>query len=286
MKKTEAKNLAQSITRQIKNGSTIDVRKLRRRKWRQLNLPYLSVNLNDLAVLAVFEVHKNENDYWIALTNWRTNHLKNYYLVTFGRDRDGSIKDLCELHECDGLELRWQYNPTRTDGKNVTRKKRFSEMYGSTEVSISIPTASVSVDEFLTDVLRVAEIRKTAQDLQTTARYDDDGTFPEGRRIERLHRSRERSPQAVSQAKENHASANDGRLPCEICGFEFQEVYGERGKNFIEAHHKIPLGELKDGQITDTTFDDLALVCANCHRMLHRNPYFTVEELKRCYESS
>ncbi len=282
MNRTEANNLAQSIAHQIKTGSTIDVRELRLQEWQQMNFPFLRATLD---VLKVFKAHKNENDYWIALTNWRKNRPDNYYLVTFGRD-GRPIRVLCELHECDGLELRWQYKPTRTDGRNEERKQKFSEMYGSTEVSISIPTASVSVDEFLMDILRVAEIRKVAQNLQTTALFDDDGTFPEGRRIERLHKTRERSSKAVSQAKEKHASANGGRLPCEICGFEFQKVYGERGENFIEAHHKIPLGELKDDHVTDTTLDDLALVCANCHRMLHRNPFFTVEELKRCCESS
>ena len=50
--------------------------------------------------------------------------------------------------------------------------------------------------------------------------------------------------------------------------FDFQIVYGDLGKGFIEAHHRTPLSELK-GEKT-TKLDDLALVCSNCHRMLHK----------------
>ena len=107
MEKSRARHLVQSITRQITIGSTIDIRKLSKKAWQRLKLPLLG---NERDILAVFEVHENENDYWIALTNWRRNNPANYYLVTYGRD--GLIKILGELHESDGLELQWQYRPS------------------------------------------------------------------------------------------------------------------------------------------------------------------------------
>ena len=275
MEKSRARHLVQSITRQITIGSTIDIRKLSKKAWQRLKLPLLG---NERDILAVFEVHENENDYWIALTNWRRNNPANYYLVTYGRD--GLIKILGELHESDGLELQWQYRPSLKDNRNEERVRRFVQMYGSIGVNISLPATTISADEFLTDVLRVAEIRKTAQDLSTIIRLDEDGAFPEGRRIEWLHKRRERSSRVVREAKERHARANNGNLPCEACGFDFQELYGDRGRHFIEAHHKVPLSELKEDQIAETFVDDLALVCANCHRMLHKKPYSTVEDLR------
>jgi len=60
----------------------------------------------------------------------------------------------------------------------------------------------------------------------------------------------------------------DSLLRCEVCGFSFVESYGERGRGFIEAHHKKPLASLKLGD--ETTVNDLALLCANCHRIIHR----------------
>ena len=69
------------------------------------------------------------------------------------------------------------------------------------------------------------------------------------------------------------------RLICEACGFDFEAVYGERGHGFIECHHKIPLPEVDPA--TPTRLKDLALLCANCHRMIHRRrPWLEVEELK------
>ena len=55
---------------------------------------------------------------------------------------------------------------------------------------------------------------------------------------------------------------------CQVCGTRFEEVYGRLGKEFAEAHHIIPLSQLR-GEVT-TSIDDLRTVCANCHRMLHR----------------
>ena len=58
---------------------------------------------------------------------------------------------------------------------------------------------------------------------------------------------------------------------CEACGFNFQERYGELGLEYIEAHHLIPYSELKNGE--KRTLDiakDFVVLCANCHRMIHR----------------
>jgi len=65
-------------------------------------------------------------------------------------------------------------------------------------------------------------------------------------------------------------------LECEVCGFDFFETYGERGNGFAECHHKLPLSH----GTRSTYLRDLAVVCANCHRMLHRGDSLTVEELR------
>lgn len=70
-----------------------------------------------------------------------------------------------------------------------------------------------------------------------------------------------------------------GQPACEVCGFDFEQAYGERGRGFIECHHKIPLPEIDPA--TPTQLEDLALLCANCHRMVHASrPWITVEALK------
>ena len=56
-------------------------------------------------------------------------------------------------------------------------------------------------------------------------------------------------------------------------------MYGARGVGYIQYHHRTPLTELDAGR--RPTPDDLHLICANCHAMLHAEDQpITVEELK------
>lgn len=67
---------------------------------------------------------------------------------------------------------------------------------------------------------------------------------------------------------------------CQICNFDFQEVYGSIGKLFIEVHHITPVSVIGPGYKIDVE-KDLIPVCANCHAMLHKkNPPYLPNELK------
>ncbi len=61
------------------------------------------------------------------------------------------------------------------------------------------------------------------------------------------------------------------KLCCEVegCGFDFFEVYGDKGEGFAHVHHLRPLASFRD-EGEKVTLDDLAVVCANCHAMIHR----------------
>jgi 5-methylcytosine-specific restriction protein A len=73
--------------------------------------------------------------------------------------------------------------------------------------------------------------------------------------------------------------AEKGDLSCDACGFSFYKKYGARGAGYIEAHHTKPISEL-NGRVK-TSADDIALVCSNCHRMLHRiRPWLSIEGLR------
>ena len=69
---------------------------------------------------------------------------------------------------------------------------------------------------------------------------------------------------------------------CMVCGFDFEKVYGELGKDFIEVHHVMPLSNINEEKDINP-ITDLVCVCANCHRMLHRHKdsILTIEELKK-----
>ncbi len=94
------------------------------------------------------------------------------------------------------------------------------------------------------------------------------GLEGEERRRFVLHRARE---QRLRDAKIREALSRDaGHLRCEVprCGFDFREKYGPLGKEFAHVHHLTPLGDRAGGSTTRVS--DLAIVCANCHAMIHR----------------
>ena len=100
----------------------------------------------------------------------------------------------------------------------------------------------------------------------------------EGRVIYKLHKYRERDPKLNKKKKEQYFKKY-GKLDCEVCEFDFYKVYGALGEGFMECHHKVPLSEI-EGEVI-TSIKDLALVCANCHRMLHRKiDTLSIEELR------
>lgn len=66
----------------------------------------------------------------------------------------------------------------------------------------------------------------------------------ERKRKLKLHKTLERDKSFIKQIKREYYISNP-EMPCQICGFSFNKNYGELGIGFIEAHHKIPLSELK-----------------------------------------
>ncbi len=60
---------------------------------------------------------------------------------------------------------------------------------------------------------------------------------------------------------------------CEVCNFNFQEIYGDIGKEFIEAHHLIPLSKLQGEKVALDPIKDFAVLCSNCHRMIHKSEF-------------
>jgi len=105
---------------------------------------------------------------------------------------------------------------------------------------------------------------------------DEENTEVEGNRKEKLVRYYERNPKLRARAISFHG------LTCKVCGFNFEKVYGKRGKNYIEAHHIIPISSLD----TETEVDyksEMTVLCSNCHRMIHRekNNPLSVEGLKK-----
>ncbi|MEU3793241.1 HNH endonuclease [Streptomyces fructofermentans] len=159
------------------------------------------------------------------------------------------------------------------------------------------PTNGGSLDvavlhDFLTRPQEMSETARlirqgiTTGDLQSFSPTEDedlgdDYSAPEGRLLMRRHRARERN-KALRDKKITSVLQRGGQLACEACGFNFERVYGDRGAGYIECHHVLPLHVAGEGR---TKLSDLALICANCHRMIHRRaPWPTPGELRASME--
>ena len=73
--------------------------------------------------------------------------------------------------------------------------------------------------------------------------------------------------------------SKDGRICCQICGFDFGKFYGENYKNLIEVHHIKPISEIGKSYKIDGT-KDLIPLCPNCHMVIHSKNAETINELK------
>lgn len=104
---------------------------------------------------------------------------------------------------------------------------------------------------------------------------NDDLEGKEGRLLRTAVQRRERDPKLRADKIESVLMAGHP-IACEVCGFDFSKRYPKRGNGYIEVHHRRPLHTTG---IVTTRLSDLALLCANCHRMIHRGNWIAVEEL-------
>lgn len=120
-----------------------------------------------------------------------------------------------------------------------------------------------------TDIMDTVHTDVIAEELE---QY---GTRTEGRITSYYGKKFERDPINRELAIQIHG------VTCAACNFNFEQKYGERGRDFIEIHHIKPLSSL-GGSAEINPKEDLVPLCANCHRMVHRRKdhVLTMEELK------
>ncbi|MFJ9021648.1 HNH endonuclease [Streptomyces sp. NPDC102259] len=195
--------------------------------------------------------------------------------LEFNDSRVIELSELLQTMPIHPEELRNELfrNPNGVARKTVDITSRHPDYRGK-------PTNGNALDvevmnDFLTRPAEMAEVAQRIRDglltgdfqtLPPEAEEEDDYSAPEGRLLIRRHRSRERD-KGLRKRKIDAVLRQGRRLACEACGFDFEAIYGPRGAGYIECHHVVPLHEAGEGR---TKLSDLALICANCHRMIHR----------------
>jgi 5-methylcytosine-specific restriction protein A len=79
------------------------------------------------------------------------------------------------------------------------------------------------------------------------------------------HRSIERQPSHSRAVKKAQG------YRCKGCDKLLVDKYGDVASDLIDAHHLTPLSSLDEGEIVSfDPVDDFAVLCPNCHRVIHR----------------
>jgi len=110
---------------------------------------------------------------------------------------------------------------------------------------------------------------------------DDDGKLTEGC-IHQVHVTKHERNRILRQKCLQHYG-----YVCQVCGIDFEKVYGESGKQFIEVHHLNPIADT-DGEHVLDPVNGLVPLCSNCHSMIHRKPGgqpYSLQELKDLYKA-
>jgi hypothetical protein len=179
-----------------------------------------------------------------------------------------------------GLELR-QFLPLDLEipRDEIVNKAQYTEKWSPMASGNVLPEPILDAILSLWDRRSLPRGKSEPANPGTDTLETEADVFPEGRVIFRQHRLRERNRAVIDKAKAEEMRRSGGKLRCCVCRFDFADVYGALGQGFIEGHHTKPLGDLEDE--SETKVADIALVCSNCHRMLHRyRPWPNASELR------
>lgn len=94
---------------------------------------------------------------------------------------------------------------------------------------------------------------------------DDEDEFVEGKVVTRVHRRIERNRKLRIALVRDRRKTN--RLRCDACFRTNPTSDGRLDDAIFEAHHLVPLASRGT---TTTKLGDVALLCANCHKLIHR----------------
>jgi len=105
-----------------------------------------------------------------------------------------------------------------------------------------------------------------------------DKDFSEGN-SEKVYVNRYERDKKAREACLNHFGYN-----CQICEFNFEDTYGNIGRNSIHVHHIIPLHKIGKSYKVNP-IKDLIPVCPNCHLILHKKNAPTIDKLKKYFKN-
>ena len=99
--------------------------------------------------------------------------------------------------------------------------------------------------------------------------------IPEGATKRITVNAYERSPRARRECLNYYG------YRCRVCDILMEDIYGERGREFIQVHHLKPMQQIQQ-RYKVHPIKDLIPVCPNCHAILHRgDQLLSIREARR-----
>ncbi|AIF44518.1 HNH endonuclease [Virgibacillus sp. SK37] len=197
--------------------------------------------------------------------------LENHQKISEGTLEDENSKQLLTPSKKKGLELLFKHNP-------MVHIHDISMVHYKQDRQKNSPWAKEPASSLrsLYNELENTRLRNIVDHDVEIEKQQDATNYKDGEVKQYYGNRYERKAKNRLKAIEIHGTI------CAVCGFKFEEVYGELGRDFIEIHHVRPLSTLNEAVEVDPA-KDLVTVCPNCHRMLHRNrnKVLSVEELKK-----
>jgi len=103
----------------------------------------------------------------------------------------------------------------------------------------------------------------------------DEKEFFEGHCKQIFVNKYERDPKARKACLDHFGYA------CQVCGFDFEKVYGPIGRGIIHVHHHKNKISASKKECKINPLKDLIPVCPNCHTMIHsRREMLIIDEVK------
>jgi predicted HNH restriction endonuclease len=196
----------------------------------------------------------------------------NSALKKFAKQQGHDVSSLLEIDDIDLLTV-WQgklannsnyvYNPRRQETKTQEGLRYYIDFLrnrGNTTASTNVTTSTSPHTNV--EVVTENEIESATEGMMKEVTFF----------------------RSVRNRKIRNLCAERDKYTCQVCGFNFETVYGERGKGFIEIHHKNPMANFdKEHEIK---LEDLVALCSNCHSMIHYGGEFLdVDDLKKMHKA-
>lgn len=131
----------------------------------------------------------------------------------------------------------------------------------------SLPSEDELTRDLLTLVVQYAVLVDRELPSSSSLEQEDDEVHFEDLTKIRAHKRIERNQKLARKVKKLKG------FRCEACGFRYESSYHGMNTDYIEAHHLTPLAGLTGTKIALDPVKDFAVLCADCHRMIHRSEF-------------